>query len=95
MAYPKGAPRPPASGRAKGTVNKATVLGREAIASFVDDNAHRLASWLDKIAEVDPDAAFKAYMSVVEYHIPKLNRHSIENADNKPFQTVVGWMKSE
>ena len=31
MAYPKGAPRPPGSGRAKGTVNKTTAQVREAL----------------------------------------------------------------
>lgn len=32
MAYPKGAPRPPGSGRAKGTPNKSTREVREALA---------------------------------------------------------------
>ena len=38
-------------GRAKGTPNKATASAREAIAAFVDGNAHRLTEWLDRVAE--------------------------------------------
>lgn len=37
------------SGRAKGTVNKATANAREAIAAFVDGNTQRLESVLDRI----------------------------------------------
>lgn len=61
-------------GRKKGTTNKATMQAREAIADFVDGNADRLMGWLDEIAEESPKDAFNCFMSVVEYHIPKLQR---------------------
>ena len=38
-------------GRVAGTPNKASTEARQAIASFVDGNAHRLTGWLDKVAE--------------------------------------------
>ena len=38
-------------GRPAGSVNKATANAREAIAQFVDGNAHRLTDWLDRVAE--------------------------------------------
>ena len=38
-------------GRKPGTPNKATADARQAIASFVDGNAHRLTEWLDQVAE--------------------------------------------
>ena len=38
-------------GRVSGTPNKATKDARQAIASFVDGNAHRLTEWLDQVAE--------------------------------------------
>lgn len=38
-------------GRAAGTPNKATAEARQAIALFVDQNAHRLTGWLDQVAE--------------------------------------------
>lgn len=38
-------------GRTAGTPNKATAEARQAIAAFVDGNAHRLTGWLDQVAE--------------------------------------------
>lgn len=68
----KGTPGP---GRGKGTPNRSTVLAREAIGRFVDGNADRLQGWLDQIAEDDGAmAAFRCFMDVVEYHVPKLAR---------------------
>lgn len=69
-------------GRPKGLPNKATSAAREAIAQFVDGNAHKLQLWLDKIADGDVEAdikpnpvkAFELFQSVVEYHVPKLAR---------------------
>jgi hypothetical protein len=73
MPFEKGKSGNP-KGKAKGP-NKATAQAREAIASFVDGNADRLSGWLDQIAEQDgPKDAFNCFMSVVEYHIPKLAR---------------------
>jgi len=83
-------------GRVAGTPNKATNEARQAIASFVDGNAHRLTGWLDKVAEGVQDAdgsyvvppnpakAFDMFQSVVEYHIPKLARQEHVGDDNKP-----------
>ena len=44
----KGTPK--TGGRLKGTPNKSTVEARQAIAEFVDGNAHRLTEWLDRVA---------------------------------------------
>jgi len=38
-------------GRPAGSPNKATADARKAIALFVDENAHRLTGWLDKVAD--------------------------------------------
>jgi hypothetical protein len=38
-------------GRVAGTPNKASAEARQAIALFVDQNAHRLTGWLDQVAE--------------------------------------------
>lgn len=69
-------------GRASGTPNKATTEARQAIATFVEGNAHRLTEWLDSVAngipeqdvKPNPAKAFELFQSVVEYHIPKLAR---------------------
>jgi hypothetical protein len=64
-------------GRTAGTPNKASAQAREAIALFVDGNAHRLQEWLDQIAADDPKRAFELFQSVIEYHVPKLGRTEI------------------
>lgn len=63
---------------------------------FVDENAHRLAEWLDQVAhgipeqdvKPNPAKAFELFQSVVEYHIPKLARTEVANADGEEFKTV-------
>lgn len=64
-------------------------MAREAIAAFVDGNAERLSGWLDQIAEESPQKAFDAFMSVVEYHVPKLQRVDLGNADGKPLEVTL------
>jgi len=55
-------------GRTPGTPNKATADARQAIASFVDGNAHRLTEWLDQVAngikviEMEGDAQVEKYV---------------------------------
>jgi hypothetical protein len=78
------------NGRKKGVPNKATREAREAIAMFVESNTDKLQGWLDKIAEESPLAAFDRFMSVVEYHIPKLARTEHTGADGKgPVELVI------
>ena len=56
------------AGRPAGTPNKATADARQAIASFVDGNAHRLTEWLDQVAngvkvlETEGDAQVEKYI---------------------------------
>ncbi len=77
----------PKGGSRKGIPNKVTTEARQAIAAFVDGNAHRLTGWLDQVADgipkegedgfwlvPNPAKAFELFQSVVEYHIPKLAR---------------------
>lgn len=66
------------NGRPKGAVGKTTQQAREAIAMFVEGNVDRLNDWLDQIAADSPKDAFDRFMSVVEYHIPKLARTDIQ-----------------
>lgn len=84
-------PKPPnaGKGRVKGTPNKATAQAREAIALFVDGNAHRLAGWLDEIALENPQKAFDSFMAVVEYHVPKLARIEHGNKPGEAFRVTL------
>jgi len=95
--------RKKAGGRISGTPNKTTQQAREAIALFVDGNAHRLAEWLDEVANGIPEAdikpnpakAFELFQSVVEYHVPKLARTEITGADEGPIEMVVTWASAK
>lgn len=78
-------------GRVRGVPNKATAEAREAIARFVDGNAHRLQDWLDRVAETDPEKAFSLFQSVIEYHVPKLARTESTGPDGGPQKFVVRW----
>ncbi len=85
-------------GRVAGVPNKATAEAREAIARFVDGNAHRLQEWLDRVAdgvkdeddkfivEPNPEKAFTLFQSVIEYHVPKLARTEHTGKDGAPMQ---------
>lgn len=80
----------PGSGRRKGTPNKATASAREAIAKFVDANADKLQDWLDKIAkDKGPQAAWDCFVSVLEYHVPKLGRTELTGEEGEPLQVIV------
>lgn len=81
--FEKGTPKPESSGRRAGVQNKSTQEAREAIGRFVDGNAHRLQSWLDSIAETNPEKAFTLFQSVIEYHVPKLARSELVGKDGK------------
>lgn len=80
------------AGRPKGSPNKVTADAREAIAAFVDGNAHRLTGWLDAVAKGDPkndiapnpEKAFAMFQSVVEYHVPKLARTELTGKNGGP-----------
>lgn len=82
-----------------GTPNKVTADARAAIASFVDGNAHRLAEWLDQVAngndeegiKPNPIKAAEMFMAVVEYHVPKLARTEVTGADRGPVNITLGW----
>ena len=84
------------AGRPKGSPNKATARAREAIAHLVDENSDRLQGWLDQIAaDKGPEAAFRCFMDLVEYHVPKLARTEITGQDQGPVKLEVTWRDPE
>jgi hypothetical protein len=83
-AFKKGEKKPNQGKRGPG---KATLQAREAIAKLADGNADRLQGWLDQIAADErhgPAVAFKLFMDVLEYHVPKLARHEHTGKDGGP-----------
>lgn len=82
------------NGRPKGVPNKSTSLAREAIAKFVDGNSDKLQEWLDAIAvdeRYGPLEAFKCFMQVTEYHVPKLARQELVGDETAPVKIEVSW----
>jgi hypothetical protein len=82
------------AGRPKGSPNKATAAAREAIARFVDGNADRLQGWLDEIhRDRGAEAAFSCFTSLLEYHVPKLQRSEVTGKDGEAQRMVITWGK--
>jgi len=80
-SFKKGEKKP---NQGKRGPSKTTLIAREAIARFVDGNADRLQEWLEEIAaEKGAEAAFKCFMDVVEYHVPKLARTEVTGKDGE------------
>jgi len=75
-------------GRVAGTPNKATREAREAMALFVEGNAHRLTEWLDRVSDgvkvekEDPETGAVS----VEYVVPPNPAKAFEM-----FQSVVEY----
>lgn len=88
-------PPTPVPGSRKGIPNRATANAREAIARFVDGNADRLQGWLDEIAESQgPEKAFRCFMDMIEYHVPKLSRTELTGGGDKaePIRVSINYV---
>lgn len=58
---------------------------------FMDGNVGRLQGWLDKIErQKGPLAAFNAYVSLLEFHLPKRQRIDCFDAAN-PVPISLRW----
>jgi hypothetical protein len=87
-------------GRPKGSPNKSTAMAREAIAQFVDGNAHKMQEWLEQVAIgvknednkfivlPNPEKAFGMLQSVMEYHLPKLARTEHTGDEDQPVKII-------
>ena len=94
------------AGRKAGVPNKSTTQAREAIAKFVEDNAHKMEEWLTAVAEgkqdeetkkwlvaPNPEKAFGMLQTVMEYHVPKLARTEVVGDEKAPQRMVISWKK--
>jgi hypothetical protein len=87
-------------GRPAGSPNKSTAMAREAIAKFVDGNAHKMEEWLVQVATgvkndedkyivlPNPEKAFGMLQSVMEYHVPKLARTEVVGDEDQPMKVI-------
>jgi hypothetical protein len=88
------------AGRPKGVPNKSTAQAREAIAQFVEGNAHKMQEWLEQVAIgvkndddkfivlPNPEKAFGMLQSVMEYHLPKLARTEHSGDEDQPVKII-------
>lgn len=58
----------------------------EAIAEGIPDKKDETGAVTKWLRQPDPDGAFKAYMSVIEYHIPKLARKELVGDPENPIE---------
>ena len=87
-------------GRPKGSPNKSTAMAREAIAQFVEGNAHKMQEWLEQVAIgvknnddkfivlPNPEKAFGMLQSVMEYNLPKLARTEHSGDEDQPVKII-------
>jgi hypothetical protein len=88
------------AGRPAGVLNKSTSMAREAIAKFVEGNAHQMQEWLEQVASgvkneqdkyivlPNPEKAFGMLQSVMEYHLPKLARTEHSGDEDQPVKVI-------
>jgi len=92
------------AGRPKGVGNKSTGMAREAIARFVDANAHKMEEWLVAVSNgvqdeetkkwlvpPNPEKAFGMLQAVMEYHVPKLARTEVVGDVTAPITHIYKW----
>jgi hypothetical protein len=77
----KGAPKPPGSGKKKGTQNKTTREFKEAINHFIEHNQEKLLDWMEQIES--PDRRIDLFLKVCEFAYPKLARTDITSQGEK------------
>ncbi len=61
-------------GKPKGAENKINKDIKEAYQMLIEKNIDNLALWLDRIAEKEPEKAFKLIIELSEYILPKQAR---------------------
>jgi len=73
-------------GRQQGAENKFDSKARAAIAAIADGMALEFVEWVRKVAAEKPKEAAEIWLKAIEYHIPKLARTEVKNADDQPFK---------
>ena len=86
-------------GRPKGMPNKVTIEFRQTISDLLSKNAPKVETWLNQVAEGQPehdikpapDKALNIMAKLAEYAAPKLNRTVIAGDQDAPLKTVIAW----
>lgn len=79
-------------GRPPGSPNKATREFREVIRQLLEDHSADIGTWLQKVADEDPDKALQRLAQLAEYAAPKLARTEHVGDGGGPLQVAaVEW----
>jgi hypothetical protein len=89
MAFVKGDPKPPGSGRKKGQRNKSTVEIQDAIKRMLNNNSENIESWLKQVADEDPYKALNILQSFCDYAVPKLQRTDVNQKVHGGLNVIV------
>lgn len=80
MAHPKGTPKPPTSGRKKGTPNKVT----QTMQQFFDDRGIFIPEKIiELMPELEPRDRIKAWLEVAQYVYPKRKAIEVTGKDGE------------
>ena len=83
MSLPKGRTNNP-NGRPAGIPNRTTTEFKEALNRLLTHAAPQMVSWLDRIAETNPEKAIDAVGKLAEYVHPKLARQELVGDKDNP-----------
>lgn len=84
------------SGRKAGSLNRKTLDVRLALAKLVQGNVGSIQRWLDAIESGDAHTregardAFRCFLGLLEYQVPKLSR-AIVTGEDGPVEIQVSW----
>lgn len=79
MAFKKGDPKPPGSGKKKGSHNHVTKDAKALMESLVDYGLEHAQKWLERTAKKNPARALEALAKIAEYRLPKLAKTDVEH----------------
>jgi len=79
--FVKGTPRPPGSGRAKGTPNKVTTDVKRTLQLLAEALTPELEDWIRRTAKRSPEKATQLLINSLEFVHPKLQRTEMTGLD--------------
>lgn len=95
MAYKKGESGNP-GGRPKGTKNKNTMLLRDMITVFLEDNFQQV---ITDFKELPPKDRMKLYCDLLQYGVPRLQAVQIEkdfdNLSDEQLHAIINELKNK
>jgi len=72
-----------AKGRPKGIENKLTKDTKKAVQMLIENNLDNMTTWLEHIADKNPEKAMYIVINLLEYSIPKLARTEVTGEGGK------------